>query len=40
MLEMSMTRVGDILRLKDTRIITVRLRETVGMAVTLMKRGD
>jgi CBS domain-containing protein len=40
MLEMSMTRVGDILRLKDTRIITVRLRETVGMAVTLMKRED
>src|ERR1700730_15154952 len=40
MLEMSMTRVGDILRLKDTRIITVRLRETAGMAVTLMKRED
>src|ERR1700681_2669716 len=40
MLEMSMTRVGDILRLKNTRIITVRLRETAGMAVTLMKRED
>jgi CBS domain-containing protein len=33
-----MATVGDVLRLKDTRIITIRLRETVAMAVTLMKR--
>jgi CBS domain-containing protein len=35
-----MTRVGDILRLKDTRIITIRMRETVAMAVTLMTREN
>jgi CBS domain-containing protein len=35
-----MATVGDILRLKDTRIITIRLRETVAMAVTLMKREN
>jgi CBS domain-containing protein len=35
-----MTTVGDVLRLKDTRIITIRLRETVAMAVTLMKREN
>jgi CBS domain-containing protein len=33
-----MTSVGDVLRLKGTRIITIRLRETVAMAVTLMSR--
>jgi CBS domain-containing protein len=31
-----MLRVGDVLRQKDTRIITIRLRETVAIAVTLM----
>jgi CBS domain-containing protein len=35
-----MTKVEDILRQKDTRIITVRLRETVAMAVTLMQREN
>jgi CBS domain-containing protein len=35
-----MTTVGDILRLKDTRIITIRLRETVAMAATLMNREN
>jgi CBS domain-containing protein len=35
-----MTRVGDVLREKDTRIITVRLRETVAIAVTLMNREN
>jgi CBS domain-containing protein len=35
-----MATVGDVLRLKDTRIITIRLRETVAMAVTLMKREN
>jgi CBS domain-containing protein len=35
-----MVTVGDVLRLKDTRIITIRLRETVAMAVTLMKREN
>ena len=35
-----MTRVGDVLRPKDTRIITIRLRETVAMAVTLMNREN
>jgi CBS domain-containing protein len=35
-----MTKVEDILREKDTRIITVRLRETVAMAVTLMQREN
>ncbi len=31
-------RVSDILRGKDTRIITVRLRETAAIAATIMKR--
>jgi len=35
-----MTGVGDVLRLKGTRIITIRLRETVAMAVTLMSREN
>jgi CBS domain-containing protein len=35
-----MTRVGDVLRQKDTRIITIRLRETVAIAVTLMNREN
>jgi CBS domain-containing protein len=35
-----MATIGDVLRLKDTRIITIRLRETVAMAVTLMKREN
>jgi len=35
-----MTRVGDVLREKDTRIITVRLGETVAIAVTLMNREN
>jgi CBS domain-containing protein len=35
-----MTTVADVLRQKDTRIITIRLRETVGMAVTLMQREN
>lgn len=36
-----MTTVDDILRQKkDTRILTVRLRETVAMAVALMKREN
>jgi CBS domain-containing protein len=35
-----MTRVGDVLRQKDTRIITIRLRETVAMAVSLMNREN
>jgi CBS domain-containing protein len=40
MLETAMIEVGDVLRLKNTRIITVRLRETVGMAATLMSREE
>ena len=35
-----MTRVGDVLRRKDTRIITIRLRESVAIAVTLMNREN
>jgi len=36
-----MTTVADVLRQKnDTRIITIRLSETVAMAVTLMKREN
>ncbi len=35
-----MMRVGDVLRQKDTRIITIRLRETVATAVTLMNREN
>src|SRR5215510_12371623 len=35
-----MTTVADVLRQKDTRIITVRLDETVQMAVTVMKREN
>jgi CBS domain-containing protein len=35
-----MTSVGDVLKLKGTRIITIRLRETVAMAVTLMSREN
>jgi CBS domain-containing protein len=35
-----MTKVSDILRAKDTRIIMVRLRETVSTAVTLMQREN
>jgi CBS domain-containing protein len=35
-----MTRVGDVLRRKHTRIITIRLRETVAVAVTLMNREN
>jgi CBS domain-containing protein len=35
-----MTSVGDVLSLKGTRIITIRLRETVAMAVTLMSREN
>jgi len=35
-----MMRVGDVLRQKDTRIITIRLRETVAIAVTLMNREN
>lgn len=35
-----MTKVSDILRTKDTRIIMVRLRETVSTAVTLMQREN
>ncbi len=35
-----MTKVGDILRRKDTRIITIRLRESVAIAVTLMNREN
>lgn len=35
-----MTTVSDILRTKDTRIITVRLRETVATAVKLMEREN
>ena len=35
-----MIRVGDVLRQKDTRIITIRLRETVAIAVTLMNREN
>ena len=34
------TSVSDILRTKDTRIITVRLRETVATAVMLMQREN
>jgi CBS domain-containing protein len=34
------TRVSDILRTKDTRIITVRLRETVATAAMLMQREN
>lgn len=33
-----MTTVSDILRRKDTRIITVRLRETAATAAMIMKR--
>ena len=35
-----MMRAGDVLRQKDTRIITIRLRETVAIAVTLMNREN
>ena len=35
-----MFKVADILREKDTRIITVRLRETVATAAMLMKREN
>ena len=35
-----MTSVGDVLRLKGTRIITIRMRESVAMAVTLMSREN
>jgi len=35
-----MTKVSDILRTKDTRIITVRLRETVAIAAQLMQREN
>lgn len=35
-----MTKVSDILRSKDTRIITVRLRETVATAAALMQREN
>ena len=35
-----MTTVADVLRQKDTRIITIRLRESVAMAVTLMDREN
>jgi CBS domain-containing protein len=35
-----MATVADVLREKDTRIITVRLRETVATAVELMKREN
>lgn len=35
-----MTKVSDILRTKDTRIIMVRLRETVATAVELMQREN
>lgn len=35
-----MLRVADILQEKDTRIITVRLRETVTTAAMLMKREN
>jgi len=35
-----MTTVAEVLRQKDTRIITVRLRETVATAVTLMSREN
>ncbi len=34
------TKVSDILRTKDTRIITVRLRETVATAAMLMEREN
>jgi CBS domain-containing protein len=34
------TKVSDILRTKDTRIITVRLRETVATAAMLMQREN
>jgi CBS domain-containing protein len=33
-----MTSVGDVLRSKGTRIITIRLHETLAMAATLMSR--
>jgi CBS domain-containing protein len=36
----TMTTVDDILRPKDTRILTVRLRETLATAVALMKREN
>ena len=35
-----MTTVADVLRQKDTRIITIRLNETVATAVTLMNREN
>jgi CBS domain-containing protein len=35
-----MATVADVLRQKDTRIITIRLRETVATAVTIMKREN
>src|SRR5215475_10322870 len=38
--EVIMATVADVLREKNTRIITVRLRETVAMAVELMKREN
>lgn len=34
------TKVSDILRTKDTRILTVRLRETVATAAMLMQREN
>lgn len=37
---MTMLTVADILRRKDTRIITVRLRETAATAAMLMKREN
>ncbi len=37
---MTMLTVADILRSKDTRIITVRLRETAATAAMLMKREN
>jgi CBS domain-containing protein len=35
-----MATVADVLREKDTRVITIRLRETVATAVELMKREN
>jgi CBS domain-containing protein len=37
---MTIAKVADILRTKDTRIITVRMAETVATAAMLMKRED
>ena len=37
---MKIEKVADILRMKDTRIITVRMGETVATAAMLMERED